>query len=351
MTRIPATLALALAAGPAFAECGASEAEIAAYLADWTAARPTAALSAGATLEEALCTQERLVAALSERLGPRVGWKAGLTSEAAQARFGAPSPVRGQLLRDMLLEDGATVPADFGARPLFEADLILVVADAAINRAETTEEVLAHISEIRPFLELPDIAVAEGEPIDAVTLTAGNVGARLGVVGAGIDVAAARAEGADLHAALAEMTVTVESAEGVELATAEGRVVLGHPAAAVLWLMEAGVTLAAGDMVSVGSIGPLLPIAKAEGAATVTYRGLPGAPSVGVVFAETGPAEAAARAAEGVADEAADAAREAAEQAEEIGREIGDSAAEAVEDAGRDLEAAGEAVQDLFSGD
>lgn len=55
---------------------------------------------------------------LKPDLGDVVGYKAGLTSKPLQERFGVTGPVRGRLLAGMLLKDGATVPAAFGARPL-----------------------------------------------------------------------------------------------------------------------------------------------------------------------------------------------------------------------------------------
>ena len=53
---------------------------------------------------------------------------------------------------------------------------------------------------------------------------------------------------------------------------------------AVLWLMSKDIEFKEGDLISVGSIGPLLPPAKAKGKATATYTGLPGNPTVSVVF-------------------------------------------------------------------
>ena len=279
-------LRLALAAGlvvtgpaSALAEC-ASDARIAAYVSDWLAREPTEALGAGASMEDALCTQQKLVERLGFSRGAPVGHKAGLTSEAAQLRFEVSEPVRGQLLEEMLLEDGARVPAAFGARPLFEADLLLVIGDAAVNEAKTVEEALAHIAAVRPFIELPDLAVAEGEPITGATLTAGNVGARLGVMGADVPIEDAEA----MRVALRDMIVRVRDSQDEMIAEASGDAVLGHPVNSLLWLLEQGITFEAGDLVSVGSIGPLMPPAKARGRATATYEGLPGDPSLTVIF-------------------------------------------------------------------
>lgn len=273
--------AFAVVAGAANAEC-ADDAAIAAYVSDYLNKAPTSALIPDGTMEDARCTQDKLVAALVPHLGPVSGYKAGLTSKPAQERFGASEPVAGVLYRDMMLESGAEVPMNFGARSLFEADLILVVGDAAINDATTPEEAIAHISAVHPFIELPDIVYAAGEPINAVTLTANGVAARMGVLGEALPVE----DGAVMLAALAEMTVTVRDADGAVLSEAPGAAVLGNPVNAVLWLMSKGYALKAGDLISVGSIGPLLAPPQAKGKASVTYKGLPGDPVISVIFTE-----------------------------------------------------------------
>jgi 2-oxo-hept-3-ene-1,7-dioate hydratase len=261
------------------AACATDE-EVAAFVESHASKTPAKALGAGGTMEDALCTQAKVRAGLEQRLGPVIGYKAGLTSPAGQERFGVSEPVMGVLYRDMMLEDGASVPAEFGARPVFEADLILVVGDAAINDAKTPEEAIRHISEVRPFIELPDLMYAEGEPITGETLTAMGVGARLGVLGDSIPVEDPEA----MLAALGEMTVRVTNAKSEVLAEAPGSSVLGNPVNSVLWLTSKGVEFEPGDMISVGSIGPLMPPEKAEGKATVTYDGLAGSPTVSVAF-------------------------------------------------------------------
>jgi 2-oxo-hept-3-ene-1,7-dioate hydratase len=270
---------LALIAAGALAEC-ADDAAIATYVADYLAKVPAAALVPDGTMEDARCTQEKLIEALVPHLGPVVGYKAGLTSGPAQERFGVTEPVGGVLYRDMLVADGAEVPLAFGAVPLFEADLILVVGDDAINGATTAAEVMAHVSAVHPFIELPDLIFRQGEPINGVTLTANGVAPRMGVVGAAIPVG----DPDEMLTALGAMQVTVRDANGAVMAEAPGAAVLGNPANAVLWLMSAGYLLKAGDLISVGSIGPLMPPAKAGGGASVTYVGLPGDPVVSVRF-------------------------------------------------------------------
>jgi len=280
MNKFVLILALAvMSCAQTLTEC-ADDAEIASYLADWRAKRPATALAHGGSLNDALCTQQKLVAALSSSHGRPVGYKAGLTSLSAQQRFGVSEPVRGVLLAGMLLEDGATVDPAFGARPLFEADLLLVIADAAVNRATGIEDALAHVSAIRPFIELPDLALGTDQVLSAATLTAGNVGARWGIAGNEIPVD----DPARMASALRDMTVRVFDAEGVLISTAAGSSVMGHPVNSLLWLIGQGIEFKPGDLVSVGSIGDLMPPSMAAGKATVVYAGLPGDPQVSVRF-------------------------------------------------------------------
>lgn len=268
-----------IGAGSAAADC-ASDEEVARFVADYMDHRPTEALGQGGTMVDALCTQARLSDALAAHLGPVIGYKAGLTSTPAQERFGASAPVRGVLYRDMMLESGATLDLPWGAVPMVEADLVLEIGDSAVNSATTREEVMQNIASIRPFIELPDLALAPSQPMTPETITAMGVGARRGVLGAAIAVEDAAA----MTKALAEMQVQLRDGAGEVVLSAPGTSVLGHPAETILWLHAVGVTFKAGDLVSVGSFGPLVPPGSLKGGATVSYEGLPGSPEVSVLF-------------------------------------------------------------------
>jgi 2-keto-4-pentenoate hydratase len=244
---------------------------------------PLRGLRADLTMEHAECGRRRLVERIEASDNRIVGYKAGLTSRAAQERFGVASPVRGVLLEKMLLKDGADVPADFGSRPMYEADLLVVVRDPAIHQAKTHLDVLRALSLVAPFIELPDLLVAEGEKLSAPLIASLNVGARLGVVGKGVPAQATP----EFAAALAGMRVVVTDGKGQEVASAKGSAILDHPLNAVLWLVQdlarSGVKLKAGDVLSLGSFtAPQRP--RPGLAVTVRYLGLPGDPAVSVRF-------------------------------------------------------------------
>jgi len=270
-----------LLTGAAQAACPGAE-EIGRFVADWEARRPGKALPVAGP-DEAACARAKLVEALRPSQGRIVGYKAGLTSKAVQERFKADAPVSGVLFERMILGSGASVPAAFGARPVWEADMLLVVKDEGINGATTPEEALRHISAMRPFIELPDLALAPGETLDGVQLAAINVAARLGVAGPETPLKA----DAETLALLASTRIVAADASGATLAEGTGAATLGNPLNAVVWLVgdlaKAGRKLQAGDLISVGSFTPLTP-PKPGQAVTVRYEGFPGTPTASVRF-------------------------------------------------------------------
>lgn len=274
-------LNLCLAVTAAHAACP-DAATIGGFVADWETKRPAKALPV-ANPEDAACARGKLVTELQGKLGKIVGYKAGLTAKAVQERFKADGPVSGVLFEKMILNDGAKLPAAYGARPVWEADMLLVVKDEGINSAKTPEEALRHLSGMRPFIELPDLALAPNEALDGVQLLAINVAARFGVAGAEVPL---KADAATL-ALLAETKIVATDSSGAVLAEGTGAATLGNPLNAVVWLVQdlakGGRKLAAGDLISVGSFSPLTP-PKPGQQVTVRYEGFAGTPKVSVQF-------------------------------------------------------------------
>ena len=282
---LPSLMAMAVTVlwyGEAAAACPSRE-RVNTLLRFMEAKEPVRGLRTDLSMRDGECGRQRLVERLESNDNRVIGYKAGLTNRAVQEQFGVASPVRGVLLEKMLLADGADVPADFGSRPVFEPDLLVVVKDAAIHQAKTHLDVLRSLSLVVPFIELPDLVVAEGEKLSAPLIVSLNVGARLGVVGKGIPAQSTP----EFAAALAAMRVVVTDQGGKELASGKGAAILDHPLNAVLWLVQdlekSRIRLKAGDMLSLGSFtAPLRP--RAGLAVSVRYEGLPGNPAVSVRF-------------------------------------------------------------------
>ena len=283
-TLIALLLGVACATG-AQAEC-LSDAQADDLAAHYFARTPAANLE-GLSDADGACTRAKFNARIAPRLGKVVGYKAGLTNPAVQKRFGTDKPVWGKLYEGMVQPSGATIDAAFGARPLFEADMLVRVKSAAVNQARTPMEVLEAIDQVVPFIELPDLLVQAPPKLNGAGVGAINVGARLGVAGQPLAVPVLRAERYALLDALQNMQVTLTDAQGAVLGRGKGSDILEHPLNAVVWLAQAlqqeGIALQPGDLVSLGSFSPLLP-PKPGLAVTATYEGLPGAQPVRVTF-------------------------------------------------------------------
>lgn len=256
-------------------------------LADYNARRPAANPPDTMTMADANCSRSKLQQRLAGQAGRLVGYKAGLTNPAVQKRFNTDQPVWGALYTNMLLNSGAIVPATFGSRPLYEADMLVRVKSAAINDAKTPAEVLAQVDQIIPFIELPDLIVEAPPKINGAVLSALNVGTRLGVRGTPMMVPQDAAGQARLLDQLRDMNVRLVDAQGTQLGGGKGAEVLGHPLNAVVWLAGAlksqGLSLRPGQVVSLGSFSALLP-PKAGLNVTAHYDGVTGLQPVTVMF-------------------------------------------------------------------
>ena len=253
-----ALVAGAVCAGPSAllakpAAC-AGKAEVAATAKAWLAKRPQTDLKPN--LAHAACFRNALLKRLG--LGPVVGYKIGIYSAAARATWHADKPAVGVLLRDMLQPPGKPVSVRFAYSPMAEADFILVMGDEGINDAATPAEAYRHVRGYRPFIELPDNNVPADAPSDLARLIALDVNARKGIYGP--EVALPQSEAALNALEALKVTETIATPSGTKRNEAEARQTLGDPLQILLdtrdLLAAEGIRLAAGDLISLGTITP-----------------------------------------------------------------------------------------------
>lgn len=259
----------------------------------WEAARLIQPAPVPADDDEALSLQYGLIEHICRHLGRPVGYKAALTNPRAQQQFGVDRPILGVLLEKMLLEDHADLPFDYAARPAAEGDLLVRVSDPNINEATTDLELLAGLDAVIPFIELPDLLFAPGTTNSARTLQALNAGARAGIMGAAIPLTADQAT----LDRLAGFTVRLVNEDNKLLGEGTGSALLGHPIHAVRWIRDTlqaqGDRLREGQLLSLGSVTPIVPLRQA-GRLTAFYEGLTpdeGPVSVSCTIQESVPAE------------------------------------------------------------
>ncbi len=255
---------------------------VAAYVEEFKAARLSQGFGKDITPDDARCARARLIEALPNVLGRRVGYKAMFSSRESQQRFGVSGPAWGAMFGGLMLFNSTLVSSKFGAKPRYEAGIVVVVKDAGLADAESPLEALEHISALIPFIELPDIMV-DGKPTGA-ELVATNAAFRGGVLGPRVAVVPSRA----LLNTLAQMEVVVaEERSGREIGRARGDALMGQPIRAALWLAKAlqrdGIVLKPGDLLSLGGILPSMPVEPGT-TISATYVGLSDNPVVLVHF-------------------------------------------------------------------
>jgi 2-keto-4-pentenoate hydratase len=220
---------------------------------------PVTQVDSGMTMEQAVKTQEQFVSLLMKEFGEPVGYKAGLTNPNVQKVFGVNQPVRGTLLKKMLLESGAVIPAKFGSVSMSEGDLIVRVKDDGINQAKTPEETLKYLDAVIPFIELPDLVCDKSVKFNGAILVAINVGARYGVMGKPIPLEATP----QWVERLKNFTLQIMDEKGTLVDEGKGTALLGDPLNAVLWIKNSltadGKKLKKGDLLSLGSLTKMLP--------------------------------------------------------------------------------------------
>lgn len=212
------------------------------------------------TWEDANSIQEKLINILSSSQGELIGYKAALTNKKAQETFKVKEPLLGILLENMLLPSGITIPANFGAKPMIEGDLMVRVASKKINEVTTPQDTLKYLDAVIPFLELPDLVYDKNIKVNAEMLIAINAGARLGVVGEVITIDRENIN----KDTLKDISVKLIDESGEIIAQGNSNALLGDPLNVVFWIKEQlkaqRKTLKKGDLLSLGSITPLIPV-------------------------------------------------------------------------------------------
>ena len=212
------------------------------------------------TWEDANSIQEKLINILSPFQGELIGYKVALTNKKAQEIFKVKEPLLGILLENMLLPSGITIPANFGAKPMIEGDLMVRVASKKINEVTTPQDTLKYLDAVIPFLELPDLVYDKNIKVNAEMLIAINAGARLGVVGEVITIDRENIN----KDTLKDISVKLIDESGEIIAQGNSNALLGDPLNVVFWIKEQlkaqRKTLKKGDLLSLGSITPLIPV-------------------------------------------------------------------------------------------
>jgi 2-keto-4-pentenoate hydratase len=240
---------------------------------NYLAKKPVSGFQPGFSLDDGYAAQSEFVKLISKKLGPIAGWKIGLITKPNQERLGATGPVRGALLRRMLLPNGSTVRSNYGLKPAVELDMGVYVKNDSINNAQSIHQIIAGLSDLVCFIELVDTIAATNQPMDAAVLVSLDVGARAGIIGQ------RRHLSLELASALPQMKMTLLDSTGKTLAEVPKLDLqpLENIPGLVASLKKEGKKLRAGDFISLGSPAAPQPVPHGQ-KVILRYENIPGGP-------------------------------------------------------------------------
>lgn len=186
------------------------------------------------------------------------GFKAGLTSAAAQARFRTSQPVAGVLFSEGRRDPDATISiADWPGLNI-ETEVALRVGTPIRERLADVEALRARIDGIAPAIELPNLHFESPTELTAIDIIASNVGSATYIVGNFV--------APDLRDPNHANPTLV--CDGKELNRGHARDALGDQWQAALWLVntmiEQGWQVESGQILLTGALGRMVPAAPAR---------------------------------------------------------------------------------------
>jgi 2-oxo-3-hexenedioate decarboxylase len=204
-----------------------------------------------------LATGYAVQRALREQAGPLAGWKLGVTSRAKQAQVGVSDPVYGFLAAGNALDLGAPLKTGELIQPRAEPEIVFTLDRDLAGPHVTAAEVLAATAGVAVGVEILDSRYRDYR-FTMADVVADNTSAARYVIGAPVPPA-----GIDLR-----LIGVVLEHNGEVVTTASGAASLGHPAAAVAWLIRAlaaeGEGLRAGEVVLSGGLTAAVPVAPGD---------------------------------------------------------------------------------------
>jgi 2-keto-4-pentenoate hydratase len=207
--------------------------------------------------------QSAVIAARTAAGARVIGAKLGLTSKAKQVQMNVDAPLYGWLTHDMQIEPGAVLECGKFIQPRIEPEIAFVTKSDLEGPQVGVTAVLAATDFVCAAIDVLDSRYS-GYQFTLPDVVADNASAA-GFVLAGTAV---DPRGLDLR-----LLGTVLERNGVLASTAAGAAVMGHPAAAVAWLVRSlaarGTGLPAGSIVLSGALTEAIAVSPGD---TVTAR-------------------------------------------------------------------------------
>jgi 2-keto-4-pentenoate hydratase len=208
------------------------------------------------TIERAYAVQTRLVRRELKNAAP-IGFKAGLTSEAARERFNAASAIAGVLLRPTHSTPEHLSLSVFKGLYI-ETEVAMRIGNPIRNPLTSVAELRSHIDGIAAAIELPNLDYERPDRLNALDIIASNVAAAHFVTSP-----FAPPEQRDPN----QLTATLDC-NGERLSTGQARDAMGDQWQAAFWLVntmvEQGWELERGQVLLTGALGKMVRAPEGE---------------------------------------------------------------------------------------
>jgi len=181
------------------------------------------------------------------------GFKAGLTSEKGQRKFGVDAPIAGALFESGKQTGGAIIHSALFRRPMIETEIAFIIGAPLTRPVPDIATLQKSIRAIAPVIELPDLGFSDMKRLTGSDIIAANACAKQFILGHPQPV-----DGIDPN------TVTVVlSRDRHQINRGKGSEVSGDQWQAALWLVNKmigqGWTLKPGQILLTGALGKMLP--------------------------------------------------------------------------------------------
>lgn len=139
------------------------------------------------SIAQAYDFQRQLSDTEQQWFGPRVGWKVGYASTAAQQQFGVDSPARGPLFLSQQVQSGSTISADDFVEIMLETEVAFTLGKTITEPVNDVAELKPYVRFVHPALDASDYRFEGDAAPTVIDMIATGLGSHRYVLGSGID--------------------------------------------------------------------------------------------------------------------------------------------------------------------
>ncbi len=187
-----------------------------------------------------------------------IGYKAGLTSKAGQAKFGVSEPVAGVLFQDGLSHSRQAYQLNDYKKLMLETEIGFVINSDLEHTLSKPQHLYKLIEAVVPVIELPNLDYPDISTVTGHELIETNVASNHVLVGAKISIG-------DINI---NQIQTQLSRNGQILIKGKATDAMGDQMVALHWLVntliKSGYSLKEGDILITGALGKMIPAERGQ---------------------------------------------------------------------------------------